>query len=144
IERQPCGSPAFTTLNSRRDIGRARIRGYPVFPRPVVRMPCANPNELHTSGMQQIVLLQPQPSRSVRPAEGLQPVFNALLTSDASLEATLPLELCFCLPSRTGPCVLTVSLKVSAERKPAYVQPAKGGLAPRQLRLVLEYINENL
>jgi AraC family transcriptional regulator len=82
--------------------------------------------------------------RALGPVEILQPVFKALLASYVSAEASAPLEMSFCLPSPAGPCLLTVCLKSPGDGKRLQVRSVKGGLTPRQLRLVLEHMNENL
>ena len=99
-------------------------------------MPSTKPNEFRDL---------PQGScHALRPTDVLQPVFNALLASYASAEARVPLELSFCLPSRIGPCLVTVSLKSPSDQKTPHMRSVRGGLAPRQLRLVLGHMNENL
>ena len=88
----------------------------------------------------------PRPAETcgLRPIDVLQPVFNALLASYASVDANVPLELSFCLPSGVGPCLLTVSLRSSSDERTRHVRCAKGGLTPRQLRLVFAHMNQNL
>lgn len=88
--------------------------------------------------------LRARDERTLQQIELLKPVFNALLSSYATVDTIVPLELSFCLPAPGGPCVLTLSLRPPGERKPRHVRPRNGGLTPRKLRLVHEHMNANL